>query len=157
MPEARTGLDEFKEVLKGFRGLSLWAVGAGVSAPFITAFLDVTPPWPRGIASITAIVELLTLICAFQFLGSAGRRRLNRVMIASLLAAVVTGIAYLTLFVPFHLRNPNNERDRGQWFFLYRRGPGSLPGSMSIAEQGSAHCGAIRSYADLAELVDRRG
>src|SRR5579871_1875644 len=109
MPEARTGLDEFKDVLKDFRGLSLWAIGAGVSAPFITAFLDVIPPWPKGIAPITALVELLTLICAFQFLGSAGRRRLNRLMIISLLVVIMTGIAYLTLFIRFTFEIPTTK------------------------------------------------
>jgi len=109
MPAARTGLEEFKDVLKEFRGLSLWAVGAGAAAPFITAFLDVVPPWPKGVASITAIIELITLICAFQFFGSAGRRRLNRLMLASLIVGMITGLAYLVLFVRFTFEIPTTK------------------------------------------------
>jgi hypothetical protein len=109
MAEARTGFDEFKDVLKDFRGLSLWAVGAGAAAPFITAFLDVTPPWPKSIASFTAIVELITLICAFQFFGFAGRRRLNRLMMASLFVVVLSGLTYLVLFVRFTFEIPTTK------------------------------------------------
>lgn len=109
MPATRTGLDEFKDVLKDFRGLSLWAVGAGVVAPFITAFLDVTPPWPKGVASVTAVVELITLICAFQFFGSVRRERLNRLMIWALAVGVVTGLAYLVLFLRFTFQIPTTK------------------------------------------------
>jgi hypothetical protein len=109
MPAARTGLDEFKDVLKDFRGLSLWAVGAGVAAPFITAFLDVIPPWPKGIASVTAIVELITLICAFQFFGSARRQRLNRLMAWALVVGIITGLTYLVLFLRFTFEIPTTK------------------------------------------------
>jgi membrane protein implicated in regulation of membrane protease activity len=72
-----SGLAGFKDLLKEFRGLSAWAVGAGVAVPFAAALASLSPPWPPGVVIVTAIVELVALVLVYQFLKSARRRTIN--------------------------------------------------------------------------------
>src|SRR5580658_5550382 len=48
-PRMQPGLVGFKELLKEFRGLSIWAVGGSVAVPFAAALVSLSPPWPPAI------------------------------------------------------------------------------------------------------------
>jgi hypothetical protein len=89
------GLVGFKELLKEFRGLSIWAVGGTVAVPFAAALVSLSPPWPPAIVLVTAIAELVALIYVYQFLKTARRRTINRIIAAGGLVLVLLGAAYL--------------------------------------------------------------
>jgi hypothetical protein len=91
-----SGLDQFKRLLKEFRGLSQWAViGGSVVVPFAAYLASLSPPWPTGIVPVTAVVELIALMLVFQFYHDASRRVINRVLLASVAVFALTGVAYL--------------------------------------------------------------
>lgn len=101
----------FKELLREFRGLSVWAVGGSVAVPFAAALAALSPPWPSAIVLVTAVAELVALIYVYQFLKGARRRTINRILSVSGLLLVLLGATYLvavslyTYEVP-----PNHER-----------------------------------------------
>jgi hypothetical protein len=88
-------LADFKRVLREYKGLSAWAVGGGVAVPFVASLASLAPAWPKGIVPITAVCQLLGLICAFQFLRPASRGAASKVLIVSLLLGGVVGLGYL--------------------------------------------------------------
>lgn len=88
------GLVGFKELLKEFRNLSTWAVGGSVAVPFAAALTSMSPPWPPGIVLVTAIAELVALIFVYQFLKSAGRKRINVTMVLSGIMLAILGTGY---------------------------------------------------------------
>jgi asparagine N-glycosylation enzyme membrane subunit Stt3 len=93
-PVAR-GLDDFKRLLTEFRGLSTWAVGSALTVPFAAALTDLSPPWPKGVVLVTAIVELLVLALVFQFFRTARKSLINWMMATSVLALAVVSPVYL--------------------------------------------------------------
>jgi hypothetical protein len=91
----QSGLVGFKELLSEFRGLSIWAVGGSLAVPFAAALASLSPPWPPAIVLVTAVAELVALIYVYQFLKSAKRRSINRIIAATGPALVILGAAYL--------------------------------------------------------------
>jgi len=91
----QAGLVGFKELLSEFRGLSIWAVGGSLAVPFAAALASLSPPWPPAIVLVTAVAELVALIYVYQFLKSAKRRSINRIIAATGPALVILGAAYL--------------------------------------------------------------
>jgi hypothetical protein len=91
----QSGLVGFKELLSEFRGLSIWAVGGSLAVPFAAALASLSPPWPPAIVLVTAVAELVALIYVYQFLKSAKRRTINRIIAATGPALVILGAAYL--------------------------------------------------------------
>ena len=91
----QAGLVGFKELLSEFRGLSIWAVGGSLAVPFAAAVASLSPPWPPAIVLVTAVAELVALIYVYQFLKSAKRRSINRIIAATGPALVILGAAYL--------------------------------------------------------------
>jgi hypothetical protein len=89
------GLVGFKELLKEFRGLSVWAVGGSVAVPFAAALAALSPPWPPSIVLVTAVAELVALIYVYQFLKKAKRKSINKILTVSGLLLVVFGAVYL--------------------------------------------------------------
>jgi hypothetical protein len=89
------GIVGFKDLLKEFRGLSLWAVGGSVAVPFAAALTALSPPWPPSIVLVTAIAELVALIYVYQFLKKARRKSIDRILAVSGLLLVVFGTVYL--------------------------------------------------------------
>jgi hypothetical protein len=89
------GLLGFKDLLKEFRGLSLWAVGGAVAVPFAAALAALSPPWPPSIVLVTAIAELVTLIYVYHFLRKVRRKSIDRILAVSGLLWVLIGATYL--------------------------------------------------------------
>jgi hypothetical protein len=92
----KSGLAGFKQLLREFRGLSAWAVGGGVAVPFAAALGSLSPPWPPGIVLVTAISEIVSLLFVYQFLKSAKRRTINRILTVSAVSLAIIGSVYLT-------------------------------------------------------------
>ena len=91
----QSGLVGFKELLKEFRGLSLWAVGGSVVVPFAAALAALSPPWPPSIVFVTAVAELVALIYVYQFLKDAKRKSINKILALSGLLVAVFAAIYL--------------------------------------------------------------
>jgi ABC-type xylose transport system permease subunit len=91
-----SGLDDFKLLLKEYRGLSVWAVGGSLVVPFAAKLADLSPPWPPGIVPVTAVVQLLALVLVFQFFKTAKRRIINWVLLLSIAIFAVTSVIYLS-------------------------------------------------------------
>src|SRR5687768_11889757 len=95
---ARTGFDDFLDVLKKFRSLSVFALGGGVAVPFVAYLAKILPPWPPGVMLITGLLELVTLIVVFQFFRPAPRKVVNRVLAVTAPLLLIFSAAYLLLF-----------------------------------------------------------
>jgi len=104
-----SGLEDFKLLLKEFRGLSVWAVGGSLVVPFAAAWADLSPPWPPGIVPVTAVVELLALVVVFQFFKSSKRRVINRVLLLSVSVFAITSVIYLIAFSYFTYKVPTTK------------------------------------------------
>jgi hypothetical protein len=104
-----SGLVGFKELLKEFRGLSVWAVGGSVAVPFAAALVSLSPPWPAAIVLVTAIAELVALIYVYQFLKSARRRSINRILAVGGLMLAILGAVYLTAISLYTFQVPTTK------------------------------------------------
>lgn len=98
MEENKSGFDEFKAVLSDFKGLSLWALGASATAPFVASLIDFDPPWPRGIVPATAILELVALAVVFQLLSKASRKAISATVTLSAVGFAVSVLMHLFLY-----------------------------------------------------------
>jgi hypothetical protein len=104
-----TVLDDFKLLLKEFRGLSLWAFGGSLVVPFAANLADLSPPWPPGIVPVTAVVELLTLVLVFHFCRKAKHRRISLVLAVSAAVFAISGVVYLSGVSYFTFKTPNTK------------------------------------------------
>jgi hypothetical protein len=108
MPNA---YDDFLDILKKFRTLSITALGTGAAVPFFAYVANIAPAWPPGIMLLTALTELVCLILVFQFLRTKGRRPVNRIMAIMAPLLFITSFIYLVLFSIFTYLTPHtNER-----------------------------------------------
>lgn len=104
------GLVGFQELLKEFRGLSVWAVGGSVAVPFAAALASLSPPWPPAIVLVTAMVELVALIYVYQFLKSARRRAINRILAVSGFMLAALGAVYLAALSLYTFQVPTTKQ-----------------------------------------------
>jgi hypothetical protein len=101
-----TGLDDFKQLLKEFRGLSLWAAGGSVVLPFIASFIAVIPPWPNGLNVMTSVFQLVALIFVYQAYSGSKRATITRnigILAAALFVIILVYMivfSMLTIYVP---------------------------------------------------------
>ena len=105
-----TGLDDFKQLLKEFRGLSLWAAGGSVGLPFIASFIAVIPPWPNGLNVMTSVFQLVALIFVYQRYQGSKRATITRNI--GILAATMFFVilAYMILFSILTIYVPEAKR-----------------------------------------------
>lgn len=101
-----SGLDEFKAVLSEYRSVAIWAGLSTASIPFIAAFGGVTPPWPDGIAYMTAVVQLIGIILVFQLYGQASKRSISRNLVALTTIVIAFLTIYIFLFSQFTIFDP---------------------------------------------------
>ena len=92
----KTGLDEFKDVLKDFRELGSLAVKGTVALPLVNLWAKFGPPPAAAVSVLTSALEFLAVIWVFQFWHNAVTERLNtRMKAAAILfcaALAVSGI-----------------------------------------------------------------
>jgi len=105
----RTGLDEFKSVLKEFRSVSIWAGISSVAVPFLAAFAGVIPPWPTGIEYITAVFQLLGIMFVYQMYGESAGAQVNRNIRILSIFAFVSFVVYLLAFSQFSIYIPSRN------------------------------------------------
>jgi hypothetical protein len=92
-----TGLADFKKLLKEYRGLATATFGSAATVPFAASLVDLSPPWPKGVVLVTAVVELLALALVFHFLGQSRKKSIvNWILLAGTLILVLVSTVYLT-------------------------------------------------------------
>jgi hypothetical protein len=105
-----TGLDEFKQLLKEYRGLSLWAAGGSVVFPFVASFIAIIPPWPTGLNVITCVFQLLALIFVYQRYSSSPKSIITRNVTILFWVCFVLILVYIVLFSMFTIYVPIAKR-----------------------------------------------
>jgi hypothetical protein len=101
-----TGLDDFKQLLKEYRGLSLWAAGGSVIFPFVASFVAIIALWPAGLNVITSVFQLLALIFVYQRYNSSSKAIITRnVTILFLGVLLANSILYSIVFDVYDLRS----------------------------------------------------
>lgn len=105
----KTGFDDFLEVLKKFKTLSITALGGGAAVPYFAYVAKIAPPWPPGIMLLTSLTELICIIVTFQFLRTKGRRVINKVVGITVILLLVTSVVYLTTFAIFTYVPPHTS------------------------------------------------
>lgn len=115
---AKTGLEEFGEVLADFRSVSSWVLKTAVAAPFADFVLQVGAPWPTGVPIITSLVELIALICIFHFWCRKPQKHLTLRMRISLVILVLSCFGYLFLFGFYTFVNPATSKRYAKGFVV---------------------------------------
>jgi asparagine N-glycosylation enzyme membrane subunit Stt3 len=90
-----TGLSDFKKLLKEYRGLAASTFGSAAAVPFAASLVDLSPPWPKGVVLVTAVVELLALALVFQFLRTSRKSLINGILLSGTLVLVLVSTVYL--------------------------------------------------------------
>src|SRR5262245_10317250 len=103
---ARTGLEEFREVIADFKSLTSWTVKGAVVAPFADLVLRVGAPWPDGVPVITSVLELITLICVFHFWFGKSHKQLTKLIKVFLVIMCVSFFGYLYLLDTYTFVSP---------------------------------------------------
>jgi hypothetical protein len=105
---AKSGYDEFREIAKRFKSVSVATVGAGGTVPFVAYLAGIAPPWPPGVLGLTALSQLVCLILAYQFARGRSKQVIDRTMVILVLFLVVFAIVYLSIFATFTFPTPGN-------------------------------------------------
>ncbi len=107
----KTAYDDFLDIIRKFRTLSLSALGTGTAVPFFAYVAKIAPPWPPGVMLLTALTELVCLIVVFQFLRTKGRKLVNRVVAIFALLLCLSSLGYFIFLAIFTYVTPHtNER-----------------------------------------------
>lgn len=107
----RTALEAFFFTLSQFKRISGWAIAGGVAVPFVASLASITPPWPSGIELMTAVVEVIAIMVAFQFLYRGSRARASSFILVSVVLLFISAAVYLFLMANFtYTAKPVPER-----------------------------------------------
>lgn len=117
-PPLRTGLDEFRDVLTDYKSVSSWILGGTIAVPLADIVLQLGPPWPTGVAIITSVAEILTLIFAFHFWLRQPFKQVSRRMRVALVLLIVFFGIYLYLNSAYTFASPTDGERFVKGFIL---------------------------------------
>jgi hypothetical protein len=106
---AKSGLGEFRDVISDYKTVGPWAIGGAVFVPLVDYVVKIGPPWPPGLAIITAVAEFLVLLAAFHFGFRSGYKRVSWRIIVGVVVLVFFFGPYLYLSSSF-VYSFDNER-----------------------------------------------
>src|ERR1044072_3263683 len=132
---ARTGLEEFREVIADFKSLTSWSVKGAVVAPLADLVLHVGAPWPPGVPVITSVLELLTLICVFHFWFGKSYKQLTKKIKVFLIVICVTFFGYLYLFDTYTFVNPASSKRYVKGFVVLPNVQRLIPSEFKTPEE----------------------
>jgi hypothetical protein len=101
----RTGLTDFHEAYADYAKLAALAVPSA-AIPFLAQLASVAPPYPRAVAALTAIAQLVAIMMIYQKYKFAGSRTIFKLMKASAIALVFTALIYFSLDAFFSYETP---------------------------------------------------
>ena len=116
-------LASFYRLLKDVQRVSGWALPTAAFAPMIVSVAQLSPPWPDtvGLTVCTALAMVLALVIVFQLFRKASRKRINRIMVATLGLLVVASLAYFSLFSLLVYKTPVTHERYVQGFVCTTR------------------------------------
>jgi hypothetical protein len=132
---AKSGLEEFREVLADFKSVTAWTAKVAVAAPFADFVLQVGAPWPPGVPVITSIVELITLICVFHFWFGKSHKQLTRMMGIFLVVLCVSFFGHLYLLDTYTFVNPASSKRYAKGFVVLPNVQLLIPGEFKSPEE----------------------
>ena len=105
-------MKKFYEVLKEFRGLLAWPLGASGILPILAQLSGLLPVnmWPTVIAS--SFGSLLVVCWMFMKLPSKSKAHVERVMGRSLILTIVSFTVFSFMLYQFTTVVPNKDKDR---------------------------------------------
>jgi hypothetical protein len=74
---AKTGLEDFKQVLKSFHELGSLAIKGTVALPLVNLWSKLGPPPTAGVSLMTSATQFLAVMSVFHFWQGVAPRRLN--------------------------------------------------------------------------------
>ena len=92
----RSGFDDFRDTLKRYRELLLWAAASSSLLPLAAYETDIIPSWPKSVVVLTGMVQLVVMIVTFQVSQKLRRDRVKTIL---LLVVLLLSIAIVLYFV----------------------------------------------------------
>lgn len=115
---AKTGLDEFRDVVTDYKGVLSWVVNGAIAAPLADFVLHLGAPWPSGVPVITSVVELIILIGIFHFWRGKSQKLLTRRMVVALVFLALSFAGYLYFFSSYTFVNPATSKRYAKGFVV---------------------------------------
>lgn len=131
---AKTGLEEFREVITDFKAVTSWAVKGAVVAPLTDFVLHLGAPWPTGVPVITSLAQLIALMGVFHFWFGKTQKEFSTRMIAALVVLCVSFFAYLYLFDSYTFVNPATSKRYAKGFVVRPDVQALIPGEFRTPE-----------------------
>ena len=93
-------MENFKKFLLDFRSVSSLIAKGIIIAPFIGLITYLGPPWPSltGSSLLSTVVQIFSLMYAFEFWSDRSKTRLKRLFRLCLIVAAVSLLSYMLLF-----------------------------------------------------------
>jgi hypothetical protein len=132
---AKSGLEEFREVLADFKSLTALGAKAAVAAPLADFVLQVGAPWPTGVPLITSIVELITLIYVFHFWFGKSHKQLTMKLRIFLVILCVSFFGHLYLLDTYTFVNPASSKRYAKGFVVLPSVQQLIPGEFKSPEE----------------------
>lgn len=101
-----TALENFKRIFAEFRATLLLGVGSSSLLPIIGKFSGFEPVWPSGVAVITSLAALISIIIAFQFHWKKSRSVMQSMMVKALIVSTLFFLVYFVVFSLFTYKIP---------------------------------------------------
>jgi hypothetical protein len=109
-PSRKANPPGFAGTLAAYAGnASIWVALAAACLPVAAAFVGVSPPWPRGVTLITAVMIIIMMITFCSLLNDTPRRILALATTASLVALMLLTPAYLASLSLFTYETPTTK------------------------------------------------
>lgn len=96
---SQTGLQDFNSTWKEYR--RLWLGLASASIPFVAAFSGVAPPWPKYIAPLTAVFQLLVVMYVYQTQINFSKEAVTKKMRGAAFIFALPFFVYVFVFSQF--------------------------------------------------------
>jgi hypothetical protein len=101
---------DFKKFVGNYRSIIGFVTGAaGVSSPLLLGLSGISPPWPKGITTMTALIVLVVLILVYFLLGQTARLTIKRLMVCAAVAITVFSLLYLIAYSTFVFQIPTTR------------------------------------------------
>jgi len=98
-----SGIDEFKETLKNFREIAIWATATSGILPVVTSLSGISPIWPEQSEVLTSIMMFVMILLSFQFLRKSSKKKIDRFLLLGagfLFLGILSYLLVSVIFIP---------------------------------------------------------
>lgn len=103
-----TPFDQFKLIVERFGWIAGLALAGGIFAPIVAEAAGIAPTYPASLPFITSLFMLLTLVLIFTFASGMARKPYRRLLLAAVLAFILSLGGYLYSYDRFQYRVPGS-------------------------------------------------